>query len=406
MDQQPSPPLPSLSRRATTLAPSPTMAIDSRAKQIAAEGIDVVNLSIGEPDFPTPEVACAGGIDAIRRGLHKYTPAPGTVELRKAIAAKLLADNGLEYAPDEIVVSNGAKHSIYNALMVLVDPGDEVIVPAPYWVSYPDMAKLCGGVPVLVYTDPATGFRLTPEQLRARLTPKTKVLILNSPSNPTGSVYTPDELRAIAEVAVEHGVTIISDEIYEKLVYDDARFASVASFGDHIRAMTVTVNGMSKAYAMTGWRMGYAATPKPIAKAMADLQSQTTSGPSSITQEASRAALLGDQAPVETMRQEFDRRRRYVVDRVRDIPGFTMEMVPTGAFYVFPNITGTLGLIIDQKTIGDADDLALRLLDDAHVAVVPGKGFGTSIHVRISYAASMERLEEGFDRIAAFLARA
>jgi len=289
---------------------------------------------------------------------------------------------------------------------VLVDPGDEVIIPAPYWVSYPDMVKLCGGTPVVVYTDPATGFRLTPQQLRAKLTPRTKALILNSPSNPTGSVYTPDELRAIAEVAVEHGVAIISDEIYEKLVYEDARFASVASFGEHIRALTVTVNGMSKAYAMTGWRMGYAAAPRPIAKAMADLQSQTTSGPSSITQEASRAALAGDQGPVEAMRQEFDRRRRYVVDRLRDIPGFRLEMVPTGAFYVFPNITGTLGLIIDRKTIGDADDLAMRLLEDAHVAVVPGTGFGTAIHLRISYAAAMDRLEEGLNRIAAFLARA
>ena len=406
MDQQQSPPLPSLSRRAKALAPSPTMAVDGRAKQIAAEGIDVVNLSIGEPDFPSPESACQGGIAAIQKGLHKYTPAPGTVELRKAIAAKLLAENGLTYAPEEIVVSNGAKHSLYNALMVLVDPGDEVIIPSPYWVSYPDMVKLCEGVPVLVQTDPAKGFRLTPDQLRARLTPKTKVLILNSPSNPTGSVYSPDELRAIAEIAVERGVVVISDEIYEKLIYDDARFASVASFGERFRDLTVTVNGMSKAYAMTGWRAGYAAAPKPIAKAMADLQSQTTSGPSSITQEAARTALAGNQAPVEAMRQEFDRRRRYVVDRLRDIPGFEVETVPTGAFYVFPNISGTIGLVIDRRTIGDADDLALRLLDDAHVALVPGTGFGTPIHVRISYAAAMERLEEGLNRIAAFIARA
>jgi aspartate aminotransferase len=404
MTQSPTIAVPALSRRAATLAPSPTMAIDSRAKQLAADGADVVNLGIGEPDFATPDSANEGGISAIRRGMTKYTPAPGTLELRKAIADKLRRENGLEYAPEQIVVSNGAKHSIYNALMVLVDPGDEVIMQAPYWVSYPEMVKLCDGVPMIIETGAATGFRLTPDMLRARLTPRSRALLINSPSNPTGVVYSPDELRAICEVAVEHGLAIISDEIYEKLLFGDARFASVASFSEDIRRATITINGFSKAYAMTGWRMGYAAAEKPLAKAMADMQGQTTSGPSSITQEAARAALVGDQAPVETMRQEFDRRRRYVIDRLRAMPGVDVETEPFGAFYVFPNVSGMFGREIGGSPVRDADDLAVRLLDQEKVAIVPGSGFGSPPHVRISYAASMERLTEGMNRIERFLA--
>ncbi|BDG59079.1 pyridoxal phosphate-dependent aminotransferase [Caldinitratiruptor microaerophilus] len=388
-----------LSQRARELAPSPTMAIDARAKQLLAEGADVVNFSVGEPDFDTPDTAKEGGIAAIRQGFTKYTPAAGTLELRRAIAEKLRRENGLEYAPEQIVVSNGGKQSLYNAFMVLLDPGDEVIIQAPYWVSYPEMVKLAGGVPVVVETDARTGFKMTPDMIREKLTPRTKVINLNSPSNPTGVVYTPAELRAIAELAVEKNLIIISDEIYEKLLYDGAEFVSIASFGPDVKRLTVTVNGFSKAYAMTGWRMGYAAAEKPIAKAMADLQSQTTSGPSSITQKAALAALQGDQGPVEAMRQEFDRRRRYVVERLRSIPGFDLEVVPQGAFYVFPNVSALFGRTIAGQRVENADDLGMLLLEKAKVALVPGSGFGSPNHVRISYATSMERLKEGLDRI-------
>jgi aspartate aminotransferase len=396
--------VPTLSRRATALAPSPTIAIDTRAKQLAAEGADVVNLGIGEPDFATPGTANEGGIAAIRRGMTKYTPAAGTLDLRKAIGDKLRRENGLDYAPEQIVVSNGAKHSIYNALLVLVDAGDEVVMQSPYWVSYPEMVKLCDGVPVIVETDASTGFRMTPAMIEAKLSPRSRVLLLNNPSNPTGVVYAPEELRDIVELAVDRGLAIISDEIYEKLLFGNARFASVAAFSDAARRATITINGFSKAYAMTGWRMGYAASEKPLARAMADLQGQTTSAPSSITQEAARAALTGDQSTVETMRLEFDRRRRYVIDRLGRMRGVSVETEPLGAFYVFPNVSGTFGRDIRGSAIRDADDLAMRLLDLEKVALVPGSGFGSPAHVRISYAASMERLAEGMDRLERFLA--
>lgn len=395
-----------LSQRARALAPSPTMAIDARAKQLLAEGADVVNFSVGEPDFDTPETAKAGGIEAIRQGFTKYTPAAGTLELRKAIARKLREENGLEYAPEQIVVSNGGKQSLYNAFMVLLDPGDEVIIQAPYWVSYPEMVKLAGGVPVVVETDASTGFKMTPDMIREKLTPRTKIINLNSPSNPTGVVYTPAELRAIAELAVERGLIIISDEIYEKLLYDGAEFVSIASFGPEVKRLTVTVNGFSKAYAMTGWRMGYAAAEPDVARAMADLQSQSTSGPSSITQKAALAALTGDQSAVEAMRQEFDRRRRYVVERLRAMPGVELEVVPQGAFYVFPNVSALFGRTIGGQLVKDSDDLGMVLLEKAQVALVPGSGFGSPNHVRISYATSMERLREGLDRMERLLAEA
>lgn len=395
-----------LSQRARNLAPSATVAIDSRAKALIAAGVDVVNFSVGEPDFDAPESAKQGAREAIDRGLNKYTPTPGMPDLLKAISRKLREENGLEYAPSQICVSNGGKHALYNAFTVLLDPGDEVIIQAPYWVSYPEMVKLCGGVPVIVETTEATGFKMTPDMIRAKLTPRTKIINLNSPSNPTGVVYTPEELRAIVELAVERDLYIVSDEIYEHLLYDGARHASPAGFSPEAYNRTVTVNGFSKAYAMTGWRAGYTAAPAPIARAIADLQSQTTSGISSLTQMGALRALEGSQEPRTAMHREFARRRQYVIERLRSIPGFALTVVPTGAFYVFPKVTGTFGLTVQGKTIQSSDDLAMVLLEAANVALVPGRGFGSPDYVRISYAAAMERLQTGLDRIEALLAGA
>jgi aspartate aminotransferase len=388
-----------LNNRAKNLSPSPTMAIDGRAKKLIAEGVDVINLSVGEPDFDTPETAKAGGRAAIDQGFTKYTAAAGIVELREAIADKLRRENGLDYTADEIVVSNGAKHSLFNIFMVLLDPGDEVIIQAPYWVSYPEMVKISGGTPVIIKTDASTDFELTPEMIERALTKKTKAINLNNPSNPTGVVYSPDKLRAIADIAVRHNLIIISDEIYERLSYDGKEVVCMATLGPQVRDRTITVNGFSKAYAMTGWRLGYTASPKPLAKAMTELQSHSTSGPSSITQKAALAGLKGDRSFINTMREEFDKRRRFAVERLRSMPGFELEVIPSGAFYVFPNITKLLGQTIGGRKIETTDELCLAILDEARVAIVPGSSFGSPEHVRISYATSMEKLREGLDRI-------
>ena len=375
------------------------MAIDGRAKKLMAEGVDVINLSVGEPDFDTPETAKAGGRAAIDQGFTKYTAAAGIAELREAIADKLRRENGLDYSADEIVVSNGAKHSLFNVFMVLLDPGDEVIIQAPYWVSYPEMAKISGGTPVIIKTDASTGFELTPDMIERALTPQTKAINLNNPCNPTGVVYSREKLQAIADIAVRHNLTIISDEIYERLTYDGKELVCMATLGPDVRERTVTVNGFSKAYAMTGWRLGYSASPKPLAKAMTELQSHSTSGPSSITQKAALAGLKGDQSFIATMREEFDKRRRFAVERLGSIPGFELEVVPSGAFYVFPNITKLLGQTIAGRTVATTDDLCLAILDEAKVAIVPGSSFGSPEHLRISYATSMDKLREGLDRI-------
>jgi len=388
-----------LNTRAKNLSPSPTMAIDGRAKQLMAEGVDVINLSVGEPDFDTPETAKAGGRAAIDQGFTKYTAAAGISELREAIADKLRRENGLDYSADEIVVSNGAKHSLFNVFMVLLDPGDEVIIQAPYWVSYPEMAKISGATPVIIKTDASTGFELTPDMIERSLTAKTKAINLNNPSNPTGVVYSREKLQTIADIAVRNNLMIISDEIYERLTYDGAEAVCMATLGHEVRARTITVNGFSKAYAMTGWRLGYTASPKPLAKAMTELQSHSTSGPSSITQKAALAGLKGDRSFITTMREEFDKRRRFAVERLRSIPGFVLEVIPSGAFYVFPNITKLLGQTIGGRKVETTDDLCLAILDEARVAIVPGSSFGSPEHVRISYATSMDKLREGFDRI-------
>ncbi len=397
---------PRLSRRAQALEPSPTVALDTRAKELLAAGVDVVNLSVGEPDQDTPEPARLGAESAIRRGLTKYTATAGTLELRRAICDKLWRDSALRYEPDEIVVSNGAKQSVFNAMMVLVDAGDEVLIPAPYWVSYPEMVRLAGGVPVFVKTGAADGFRLTPDALRAAIGPRTRGLVLNNPANPTGAVYERQELEQIVTLALEHELFLISDEIYEKLIYGSATAFSIASLGPEARRATVTVNGFSKAYAMTGWRLGYAAAEQSVARAMADLQSQVTSGPSSISQEAGRAVLSADSTDLERMRRQFDDRRHYVLDRLAGMPGLTVDVVPQGAFYVFPDVSGCFGRRLAGHRVTDARELAAVLLERARVAVVPGDVFGGPGHVRISYATSMERLKEGMDRLEGLLATA
>ncbi|HXW52036.1 MAG TPA: pyridoxal phosphate-dependent aminotransferase [Candidatus Acidoferrales bacterium] len=393
-----------LNKRAKNLSASPTMAMDGRAKKLAAQGVDVVNLSVGEPDHDTPDTAKGGALAAIAANFTKYTASAGIAELREAIAQKLKRDNQVEYAADEIVVSNGAKQSLFNAFMVLLDPGDEVIIQAPYWVSYPEMVKIAGGVPVVVNTDASTGFVLGAEAFERAVTERTKAIVLSNPSNPTGVVYTPEQLFALAQAAARHNLAIVSDEIYERLTYDGAEAKSIAAFSDQFKDRTVTVNGFSKAFAMTGWRLGYTASNKQLAKAMSELQSHSTSGASSITQKAGLAALLGSQDSVARMREQFDERRRYAVARVRAIPGLELEVVPKGAFYVFPKVSALFGKSIAGRPIRGGEDLCMALLDEARVAVVPGSAFGAPEHVRISYAASMDSLREGFDRIERVLA--
>lgn len=398
--------VPRLSHRARTLEPSVTVALDTRAKELLAAGVDLVNLTVGEPDQDTPVAAREGAESAIRRGLTKYTPTAGTAELRRAISDQLWNENSVHYEPGEIVVSNGAKQSIFNAMMVLVDPGDEILIPAPYWVSYPEMVRMAGGTPVFVQAGAGSGFKLTPDAMRAAIGPRTRGLVLNNPTNPTGAVYDQEELERIASVAVEHGLFIISDEIYQKLTYGSARAVSVASLSADARRATITVNGFSKAYAMTGWRLGYAAAEPAIARAMADLQSQVTSGASSISQEAGRAVLGGDPTDLETMLAQFDSRRRYVLGRLAAMPGMNVDVAPEGAFYVFPDVSGCFGRRLGDRPVDGARAFAEMLLESARVAVVPGEAFGGPGHVRISYATSMERLTEGMDRMERLLTTA
>jgi len=389
-----------LALRARSLQPSATIAVDARAKALVAQGVDIVNLTAGEPDFDTLPAAREGGIAAIQQGFTRYPPVPGIAELREAIAKKLKNDNGLEYKASQVVVSNGAKQSIYNALMVLLDPGDEVVIPTPAWVSYPEMVRLAGGVPVMVDTEP-NQYRLDAGLLASAITPRTKAIVLNNPCNPTGVVYSDAELRMVAGLAVDHDLYVISDEIYEKLTYG-AEFISIGSLGPEILERTITVNGFSKAYAMTGWRMGFAAANPEIAEAMSSFQSQVTSGASSISQRAALAALRGDQAPVEAMRVQFDRRRRYVADRLQNTPGVHLDGLPEGAFYIFPRVDELYGRRAGEIEIDGSIRFAEAMLEHARVAVVPGLPFGSDRHVRLSYACSLETLTEGMDRFEKF----
>jgi len=383
----------SLAHRATILSPSLTLAIDSKAKAMKAEGLDVCSFGAGEPDFDTPQHikdACMAALDS---GFTKYVPSSGIPELRQAISEKFKADNGLEYKPSQIVVSNGAKHSCLNAILACVGEGDEVIIPAPYWLSYPEMVKMAGGEPVIVQTKEENGWKMTPDEFQDAMTPRTKMVIINSPGNPTGAVYSREELEALGEVALGEDILILSDEIYEKLVYDDTEHVSIASLSKELYDLTITVNGFSKSYAMTGWRLGYLGAPEAIAKAVDAIQSHSTSGCTSFAQKGALAALKGDQTPVTDMRAEFDLRRQYMVNRLGTFPRISV-VAPKGAFYVLANIS-QFGL--------SSTNFADRLLSKHHVAVVPGVAFGDDRTIRLSYATSLDVIKKGLDRIEEFV---
>jgi aspartate aminotransferase len=388
-----------LSERVRSIKPSPTLAMDARAKEMKARGVDVVNFGVGEPDFDTPGNIKEAAIRAIRAGETKYTPVGGILPLKDAVIEKLRKDNGLSYSREEVMVSCGAKHTLYNIAQALLDPGDEVIIPAPYWVSYPDQALLAGATPVIVRTEESEGFMLRAEDLEAAVSPRTKALVLNSPSNPTGACYTRERLEEIARVVARHDVMVISDEIYEKLLYDGAEHVSLASLGGEAREKTIVVNGVSKSYAMTGWRIGYAAGPAPVIKAMTNIQSQSTSNPASIAQWAALEALTGPQDSVEEMRREFDARRRYLVQALNAVRGITC-LSPGGAFYVFPNTSALYG-----GRVKGSLELAAYLLEEAGVALVPGEAFGDDNFVRISYATAMEDIKRAVQRIEAAVAK-
>lgn len=391
-----------VSEKAKNIKASTTLAIDSKFKAMKAEGLDVVGFGAGEPDFDTPEYIRKAAIEAINTGKTKYTPAAGTMELRKAVAEKFLRENGLSYEPTQIVVSNGAKHSLVNAFMAILNPGDEVIIPAPFWVSYPEMVKLADGVPVVVESTEDADFKVTVDALEKALTAKTRALVLNSPSNPTGMVYTKEELQAIADFAVKNDLYVISDEIYEHLIYE-GKHVSIASLSEEIKNRTIIINGVSKTYAMTGWRIGFAAAAPEIAKIMANVQSHASSNPNSIAQAATVAALSGGKEEIETMKKAFVERRNYMVERINSIEGVSCKK-PNGAFYVLMNITKIKGKTIAGKVINTSDDFAELFLQEAKVAVVPCSGFGNDDFVRWSYAVSMDTIREGLDRLEKFLA--
>lgn len=392
-----------LSDRLQRLAPSATLAMSQKSSEMKAQGIDVINLSVGEPDFNTPDHIKAAAKKAIDDNYSKYSPVPGYPDLRKAIVAKLKNENGLEYGINEILVSNGAKQSVCNTVMALINDGDEVIIPAPYWVSYPQMVKLAGGVPVIVNAGFEQNFKMTPAQLEAAITPKTRLLILCSPSNPTGSVYSKEELAGLAEVIMRHDdMFVLADEIYEHIIYT-GRHESIAQF-EGMKERTIVVNGVSKAYAMTGWRIGFIAAPEWIVKGCNKLQGQYTSGPSSVSQKAAEAAYTSSQECVEQMRQAFQRRRDLIVKLTSEIPGLEVN-VPEGAFYVFPKCSSFFGKSDGETTINNSTDFALYLLDKAHVATVGGDAFGDPDCFRMSYATSEDCIVEAMKRIKEALAK-
>lgn len=387
-----------ISDRAGQISPSPTLAITAKAKQMQSEGINVISFGAGEPDFDTPQFIKDAAIKSMQSGFTKYTPVGGTVGLKKAIIEKLKRDNNLEYKPNEILVSLGAKHSIYNAVLATVNPGEEVIIPAPYWVSYPEIVKMAEGVPVYISADESTNFCVTAKQIKDAITPKTKMLILNSPSNPTGGCYSKEEIEAIAKVIVDANILVLSDEIYETIIYDNAEHVSIASFGEDIKKRTILVNGHSKAYSMTGWRIGYTAATSDIISAMNNIQGHSTSNPVSFTQPAAEIALNSDQSFLKEMLAAFDERRKCIVEKLNAIDGISCPM-PSGAFYVFPNVSKLYGKSFNGKVIKTSDDLCEFLLEEANVALVAGSGFGADNYVRLSYATSMDNIIEGVDRI-------
>jgi aspartate aminotransferase len=388
-----------LAERARRLTPSPTLALAARARALRAQGIDVLSFTAGEPDFDTPERVKEAAVRALREGQTKYTDAGGIPELKSAICAKLKRDSGLAYESAEVIASVGAKHTLYNICAVLIDPGDEVLVPSPYWVSYTEQVRLCEGVPVVVPTDEARGFQLDHAALRQAVTPRTKLLILNSPNNPSGAVFPRADLERVATLALERGFIVVSDECYDSLAYE-GRVPSIAALGPEIKARTIVVNTCSKAYAMTGWRLGFAAGPREIVKAMSDLQGQCTSNPTSIAQWAAVEALGGPQDEVAKMAGEFDQRRRVIVAGLARIPGWRCP-VPQGAFYVFPDVTGLFGRRFNGQPLRGSADVTTFLLEAARVAVVPGADFGSDRHLRISYACGLAQIREGLARIEA-----
>jgi len=381
-----------VANRTKVLTPSLTLAIDAKAKQMKAEGQDVVGFGAGEPDFDTPQHIKDAAAKALADGFTKYTPSSGIPELRQACADKFKADNGLDYKPSQIIINCGGKHSCFNVIFATCKPGDEVIIPAPYWLSYPEMVKMAAATPVIIQTTDKTEFKMTPAQLCAAITPKTKLLVLNSPSNPTGSLYSREELKAIGDVCVEKGVLIMSDEIYEKLVYDGATHHSVAGFSKAHYDHTIIVHGLAKAYSMTGWRLGYLAAPEPIAKAIDAIQSHSTSNPTSFAQKGGVAALKGPQDHLKSWLAEYAKRRSYMHERLNKIPGVNCVNAK-GAFYLFPNVSQT-GL--------KSDEFAARLLETEKVAVVPGIAFGADDYIRLSYATSLANIQKGLDRIERF----
>lgn len=391
-----------ISLKARNITESLTLSIDQKAKKMKAEGLDVVGFGAGEPDFITPANVIQAAKDALDKGLTKYTPASGTAELKAAISAKLKRDNKLHYSPEEIIISNGAKHSLYNIFQAILDPDDEVIIPSPYWLSYPEIVRMAYGKPVFVDTYEKDDFIIDIKNLRNAITPRTKAIIINSPNNPTGSVYPEEVLREVAKLAVEKQVLVISDEIYEKIIYDGHKHISIASLGEDIRRLTITINGMSKAYAMTGWRIGYAAGPVEIIKAMTRIQSHSTSNPNSIAQYAATEALNSDDKFTTYMTDELNKRRLFLVDKINEI-GLVSCRLPGGAFYVMMNISRLFGKRHKDKLIDSAISFASALLDAKMVTVVPGEAFGMASHVRLSYAVAMDQIEKGMSRIKEFI---
>jgi aspartate aminotransferase len=387
-----------LASRVGALTPSSTLAITAKAKELKAQGKDVIGLGAGEPDFNTPQHIIDAAVKSMNEGFTKYTPSGGLPELKKVIAEKLKRDQGLDYKPNEIIVTNGAKHGLYTLFQVLLNEGDEVIIPIPYWVSYPEQVKLAGGEPVYVEGLEANSFKITPDQLREKISSKTRAVIINSPSNPTGMVYSREELKALGDICLEHGILIISDEIYEKLIYGDTQHVSIAELSDELKEQTIIINGVSKSHSMTGWRIGYAAGNSKIINAMTDLASHSTSNPTTPSQYASISAYTGSQDEVEMMRTAFEERLEIIHSKLNEIPGFSC-LKPQGAFYLFPNA------IEAARMCGckDVDEFAEVLLTEVNVAVVPGSGFGAPECMRLSYATSLDQLEEAIKRIHSFV---
>lgn len=391
-----------LSRKAQAVKPSSTLAITAKAKELKAQGLDVVGFGAGEPDFNTPDNICNAAIKAIKDGFTKYTPASGIVELKQAVCDKFKKFNGLDYKPSQIVISNGGKHSLTNVFEAILNPGDEVIIPAPYWLSYPEIIKLSDGVPVFVRGEKENGYKVTAEQLQAATTEKTKALVLNTPNNPTGMIYSEEELRAIADYAVKNDIYVVSDEMYEYLVYNGNKHISIASFNEEIYKRTITVSGLAKSYAMTGWRIGYTGSSEEIAKLMGCVQSHQTSNPNSIAQKAALEALTGDQSTVQMMLGEFDKRRKFMYEKMSALPYVSTEE-PLGAFYVFADVSEALKKEYKGKKVETAAEFARILIEDYNVAVVPCADFGFPDHIRLSYAISVEQIDKGLTRIEKFL---